>query len=112
MNRALSLTAILSVALFGCGQGSDSGKPSAPVSTSTPTDAAGAGKLTTDEQVMLALDCYDPMYQVDAKGRVVRLKLPWRHLPDSVLAEIIKLTELERLDCHAATITDDGLAKL
>jgi hypothetical protein len=65
-----------------------------------------------DEKVLLALDYYDPVYQVDEDGRVIKLHLVWRHLPDSVLAEIGKLAELRNIDLACSTVTDDGLAHL
>jgi hypothetical protein len=104
MNK--TLLAIGCAVVLGCGQSATPPKDNGG-------DAAASGPaLTSDEKVLLALDAYDPMYQVNAKGRIIKLKLPWRHLPDSILTEINKLTELERLDCHACTLTDDGLAQL
>jgi hypothetical protein len=52
------------------------------------------------------------MYSVNAEGRVIRLRLIWRHLPTAVMAEVGKLTELQHLDLAGATVTDDGLAQL
>lgn len=68
--------------------------------------------LTADQQILLALDYYEPVYKVDASGRVQRLRLGGRHLPPSVLAEINKLTELVALALEWSTITDDGLGQL
>jgi hypothetical protein len=90
---------VVCLCMFGCRD-----HPAAP--------AAAAPTLTSDEKIMLALDCYDPVYQVDADGRVTRLRLIWRHLPAPVLAEVGKLTELRAIDLAFTTITDDGLAQL
>jgi hypothetical protein len=65
-----------------------------------------------DMKIMHALDCYEPMYKVDANGRVTHLRLPWRHLPTAVLAEIGKLTELQAIELSGTTVTDEGLAQL
>jgi hypothetical protein len=65
-----------------------------------------------DAKVLLALDYYEPMYKVDANGRVTHLRLPWRHLPAPVLAEIGKLTELQAIEFTGTTVTDEGLAQL
>jgi Leucine-rich repeat (LRR) protein len=94
-----TLAAILCAVTFGC-QGSP-----APSADASPDP-------TTDEQVLRALDCYEPMYQVDVNGRVTHLHLQWRHLPGPVLDEIDKLTELEFLDVGNTTLTDEGLAQL
>jgi hypothetical protein len=90
--------ALLALAL-GC-QGS-----SAPPGPAAPNP-------TPDQQILLSLDCYGPMYQIDEDGRVIRLRLPWRHLPVSVMAEIGKLTELQAMDLASTTLTDEGLAQL
>ena len=65
-----------------------------------------------DEPVLRALDHYNPMYQVDEDGRVVRLRLTWQDLPGPVLAEIGKLTELQKLDLANSSADDEGLAQL
>jgi hypothetical protein len=72
----------------------------------------GSAAAASDRQVLLALDGYNPMYQVDEDGRVIALRLPWQHLPDPVMAEIGKLTELQFIDLGSSTVTDDGLAQL
>jgi hypothetical protein len=69
-------------------------------------------ELTPDQQVLITLDGYDPMYKLDENGRVIRLRLIWRRLPPSVLAEVAKLTELRGLDLAFSTVDDDGLAQL
>jgi hypothetical protein len=94
-----TLGAVLCAAALGCQGGSGPPGPVAP--TATP-----------DQQVLRALDCYNPMYQIDEDGRVIRLNLAWRHLPVPVLAEIGKLTELQAIDLAHTTVTDDGLARL
>jgi len=75
-------------------------------------DAGEAAALSPDEQVLLALEAYSPMYQMNAKGRVIKMKIPWQHLTEPLLAEINKLSALENLDCYATTINDEGLAQL
>jgi hypothetical protein len=74
----------------------------------TPPAAAG----TPDEQVLLALDYYEPVYKVDDAGRVTHLRLTGRHLPSDVMVEVGKLTELHGLDCYGSTLSDEGLAQL
>ena len=68
--------------------------------------------LTSDEKVLLVMDYYEPMYKVDANGRVTHLRLSWRHVPSAVLSEVGKLTELQGLDLYGTTVTDEGLAQL
>jgi len=94
-----TLVAIVCAIAFGCQGNSARSVPAAP-------------GPTPDEQVLFALDCYDPMYQVDADGRVTRLRLVWQHLPSPVLAEVGKLTELRAIDLAWSTVTDEGLAQL
>jgi hypothetical protein len=78
----------------------------------SPPPAPAARPPSADEQVLLTLDCYNPMYKVDEDGRVTHLHLVWRYLPPSALAEIDKLTELQAIDLAFTTVTDDGLAQL
>jgi hypothetical protein len=95
------LAAILGAVAVGCG------------ADDTPsTDDNTPSVLTTDEKVLLALDYYEPMYKVDADGRVITLRLTGKHLPPAALAEVGQLTELEKLDLYGATVTDEGLAQL
>jgi hypothetical protein len=68
--------------------------------------------VSSDEAVINALEAYDPIYQIDASGRVVKLKLEGRRIPGSVLDEVCKLTELNELSLYAASLTDDNLIKL
>jgi hypothetical protein len=93
------LAAIVCAAALGC-QGSPD--PSSPVVLGP----------TSDEKVLLALDCYDPMYQIDENGRVIKLRLIWGHLPVSALAEVGKLTELQSIDLAFSTVNDECLAQL
>src|SRR5262249_42327396 len=58
------------------------------------------------------LEAYEPLYKVDEAGRVTHLKLVWRHLPETVLAEVGKLSELQGLDLAYSTANDRGLARL
>ena len=85
-----------------------------PGCSSNPTTEPSGPAVSTssDEQVLLALDYYEPMYQLNGEGRVIKLRLTQRHLPVAVLAEVGKLTELQALDVYGATVTDDGLAQL
>jgi hypothetical protein len=79
---------------------------------SPPPSAPAEREPTPDEQVLRALDCYNPMYQLDEDGHVIRLRLEWRHLPGPAMAEIGRLTELHALDLAFSTVNDDGLAQL
>jgi hypothetical protein len=90
------LAALLSAVVAGCGASSS---PVSPI-------------LMADEEVLRALDYYDPMYQVDADGRVIKLKLTGLDLPVTILADIGRLTELRCLDAAWSTVTDEGLAQL
>jgi hypothetical protein len=94
LSVAVALTGIL-----GCYRGDDH---VAPMDT-----AAGQ-----DAQIMHALDFYNPMYKVNAEGRVQFLRLGGRYLPDAVLAQVGKLTALRNLGLAWSTVTDDELAHL
>ncbi|HZZ79506.1 MAG TPA: hypothetical protein VFE62_13370 [Gemmataceae bacterium] len=96
---------LLLCCLVGCRANSAPPKSPAP-------PPAGVSTLSADQQVLLKLDCYDPMYKIDADGRVTILRLLGRNLRPDALAEIGKLTELEILDLYGANLTDDGLANL
>lgn len=98
---AIGYAVVIALGAFALGCG---GNPTAEA-------VAGPGP-SPDEPVLIALDCYNPMYQIDENGRVTRLNLIWRHLPSPVLAEIGKLTELQGLDLAHSTADDDGLAQL
>ena len=76
-----------------------------------PAPIVPAAVLSPDMKIMHALDFYEPMYKVDANGRVTHLRLAWRHLPAPVLAEIGKLTELQAIELSGTTVTDEGLAQ-
>jgi len=88
----LVVSAILCPVTFGC---ADNAVPASP-----------------DEEVLRVLDCYDPIYKVDADGRVTHLPLNGRLVTDSMMAEIGKLTELRQLGLYAAPLTDESLAHL
>ncbi|HZZ80268.1 MAG TPA: hypothetical protein VFE62_17280 [Gemmataceae bacterium] len=77
-----------------------------------PDMPAPAAKLVPDQEVLLKLECFDPIYKLDADGRVTRLRLTGRALPTDIVAEIGKLTELHDLDLYGAHVTDDALARL
>ena len=100
--RVMSTMApIILCAATGCG------------SKAAPTGGEPApAAMSVDEKVLAALDHYEPMFKVNAEGRVIRLRLTWKNLPLEVLAEIGKLTELGMIDFAGATLTDDGLAQL
>jgi hypothetical protein len=65
-----------------------------------------------DEDVLATLDCYEPMYQLDAQGHVIKLKITGLHLPVPVWADIGRLVELTFIDAAGSTLTDEGLAQL
>jgi hypothetical protein len=74
-----------------------------------PPPTIGPASPVGDEAILLALDAYEPVYKVDADGRVIHLRLGGRHLPVSVLAEIAKLKELRGLTFWGTDISDGGL---
>jgi hypothetical protein len=78
----------------------------------TPAPAVPAVAPNPDAKILQELDYFEPVYQIDAAGRVIRLRLPWRDIPMPLLAEIGKLTELRALEISGTTITDEGLAQL
>ncbi len=96
------LASVVCAVALGCQGGSAPSGPGSPAAT----------VAASDQQVLLALDGYNPTYKVDEYGRVIGLRLPWHHLPVPVLAEIGKLTELQEIDLGSSTVTDDGLAQL
>jgi hypothetical protein len=96
--------ALLCAVLLGCRGASE------PPPTRDPVKPAATP--TGDAKILLDLDYYEPMYLLDADSRVIRMRMPWRHLPTPVMAEIGKLTELQKLDLYAANVTDEGLAQL
>jgi hypothetical protein len=65
-----------------------------------------------DEAVLLALDSYNPIYKVNASGRVTHMKLDGQRVLAPVLVEVGKLTELRAVSLYAASITDDSLSNL
>jgi hypothetical protein len=92
---------VLAACIFLAGCGGESSTSELPDET-----------LSPDEQVIKALEPYDPVYRVNSSGRVVSLKLEGWRIPASVLDEAGKLTELKDLSLYAALLTDDSLAKL
>ena len=77
------------------------------------TPESVAEPLSVDESVLLALEPSDPVYKVNARGRVILIRLEGRQIPASALEEVGKLTELtEELSLYRANITDDSLAQL
>jgi hypothetical protein len=77
-----------------------------------PEPPAAAPPGSPDAKVLVALDHFNPVYKVDAAGRVTHLHLSWRHLPLPALAEIGQLTELQFLELSWTTLDDEGLAQL
>src|SRR5689334_11990349 len=65
----LLLAACLMVAAFGCG-----------ASGTAPPDQT----TSSDAQVLRTLEAYEPMYKLDEAGRVTRLRIVWRDVPDDV----------------------------
>jgi hypothetical protein len=94
--------AMLFASAFGC---RESPAPPAPTDVAVPT-------MTTDEKVLVALDYFEPLYKVNADGRVTHLRLSGRHVPTAIMTEVGKLTELVGLDLYGTTVTDEGLAQL
>jgi hypothetical protein len=80
--------------------------------TSPPVEEPPAASASPDEPVLAALDYLEPMYQLNADGRVIRLRITWRHLPASALKDIGRLSELRAVDFFGTTLTDEGLAEL
>jgi hypothetical protein len=70
------------------------------------------GPLTPDEQVLAALEPYDPIYKLNSQGRVVKIKLEGKRIPAAVMDQVCQLTELQHLSMYAASITDDSLVRL
>jgi hypothetical protein len=78
-------------------------------SRESPSEQSGP---SVDESVLLALDYYEPIYRLDAAGRVINLKLDGKILPDAVFAEIGKLTELWEISIAGASFDEESLAHL
>ncbi|MCI0681614.1 MAG: hypothetical protein L0Y71_05890 [Gemmataceae bacterium] len=76
-------------------------------------DPPAADELPSiDEQVLIALDYYNPVYKLDADGRVTNIKLEGRHVLASALVELGKLNEVRAISLYGAQVTDDSLANL
>jgi hypothetical protein len=99
---AASLAFLLALLGAGCSS----------TTTSPPEEPPPAASSSPDEAVLHALDYLEPMYQFNADGRVIKLRITGRHLPLSALKEIDKLTELRAIDFYGTTLTDEGLAEL
>ena len=95
---------LICVAVLGC-------RGSNPPPPEKPAPLVPGAAPTGDAKVLIELDYYEPMYAVNADGRVTKLRLTWRQLPTPVLAEIGKLSELQHLDLYGANITDEGFAE-
>jgi hypothetical protein len=100
-SRKLGMAAFLACTVFaGCGK------------AVPPDPLGGQANITVDESVLRALDAYNPVYQVDRQGHIVRLKLDGARITDVVLDEVGKLSELINLSLYGATIDNNSLAKL
>jgi hypothetical protein len=77
----------------------------------TSPGAAGT-PASPDEDVLDALEPYDPVYQLDANGRVVRLKLEGKRIPPSAVEVACRLSELRYLSLYGASIGDNDLENL
>ena len=78
----------------------------------TATPPAAEPSPSVDEQVLVALDHYNPIYKLNADGQVINLHLNGRNVPASALVEVGKLKELRGVSLFAAQVTDDSLANL
>jgi hypothetical protein len=81
-------------------------------SPANPEPSPAARNISEDERILLALDCYEPIYKLDAEGHVTHLRMSGRHLPFAVMTEIGKLTQLQVFHCDWTTATDEGVAQL
>ena len=99
------MTPILFVVASGCSESTAPKKLPAPVAPAAPA-------ANVEEQVLRALDYYEPVYKTDAAGHVTRLRLGGRHVPASVMAEVGKLKHLEGIELFGTTVDDEGLAQL
>lgn len=68
--------------------------------------------LTGDEAVLRVLDSYNPVYRSNAENRVTDLILQGKHVLPPAMAEVGKLTALERLNLVSASLTDESLVHL
>jgi hypothetical protein len=78
------------------------------------TSGCGGESVTsaTDAQILSALDYYDPVYQMDANGRLFRLMLSHNLVPDATLALVGKLSALYGLELYDASFNEDSLVYL
>ena len=112
MNTHLRTTLlVMALLVFGVVAGCRDSTPVKPKVVPAP-GAPDTPTVSVDDQVLRALDHYEPMYKINATGQVVRLRLGSKHLPPSVLAEVGKLKHLEALELYGTTVDDDGLAQL
>lgn len=65
-----------------------------------------------DLNALTALEQHGPKYELDNKGRVVKLKLDKPGVDDSALQHVKELTELNTLSLYESSVSDDGLANL
>jgi hypothetical protein len=72
----------------------------------------GPSPSEADKRVLSNLAIYKARYEVDDRGRVVRLILEGKQVTDQALDEVHALPHLNRLSLHNSSITDAGLLKL
>ena len=94
--RLTNAAALLVVCVLGC--------------AATPPAVEQAPSV--DEQVLVALDHYNPIYKLNADGQVINLQLNGRNVPASALVEVGKLKEVRGISLYAAQVTDESLANL
>jgi hypothetical protein len=97
-----TLAWILCAAILGCQGDSAPSK----VEIKPPTAAE------INAEVLRVLDPYDPMYLLDPQGRVIHLRVPFKHLTSRAMIEIGKLTELRELELNGTSFANEDLAHL
>jgi hypothetical protein len=72
----------------------------------------GADVDSKERTPMDSLSAHQPVYKLDNKGRVIRLKLEHKQLESEVFDAIASLTHLHGLSLYGSTLKDEDLAKL
>jgi hypothetical protein len=67
---------------------------------------------TYDKDAIAALEPYAPKYEMNADGRVIKLRLEGPQVTDAVFEHVKQLTELNTLSLYGSAITDNGLTHL
>jgi hypothetical protein len=99
--RLRRVAALAMAAALGCGD------------KSTPNVDEKTAFLKNDaEQVLRALEPYDPIFTINMEGYVRHIVIQPRNVPTSAMAEIGKLKRLDTLRLNNCTVTDEGLAQL